>query len=347
MEGYIRSKLDNFYKIIEYHDTILGINESLQNNEYLNMKDKIFNIINLFSVMDENFKTELMKKFLNDTVSIINYFYDVEIKYNIEKIYNEFEDKKDAQFEEFNKAFSKVLKEEKLRAVKIMNTKLYYLDLYIWHEAMRSKILTKFIKNFTTSNIFGTKEFLRHTNKKFDTICNFKIQTDTKPLDISYTKLEIGELKSLEPKDEIECDEIIQRLVDSKKCIKFFKDMRDEDIKHIIKDVKFIRYKPHEIILNLNEEGDEIFFILSGTCRAIIGAKVVGELKENQIFGEFSPITKEKRSATVRANTKVEVISFKLALELYEEDPYVFTHLYKNIIGELIAKINAKNLNKL
>lgn len=228
-----------------------------------------------------------------------------------------------------------------------MNTKLYYLDLYIWHEAMRSQILTKFIKNFTTSSIFGTKEFLRHTTKSFNSICDYKINATCKPLEVKYSKAEIGELKSLEPKEEIECDEIVQKLVDSKENIRFFKNMRDEDIKHIVKDVKFIRYNPHEIIINLLEEGDEIFFLLEGSCRASIGANIVGQIDKNQIFGEFAPITKEKRSATVRANTKVKVISFKLAFELYEEDPYVFTQLYKNVIAELVQKINAKNLNKL
>ncbi len=347
MQEYIKSKLDNFYQIIEYHQGILGINDTLGNNEYLSIKDKIFNILNLFSVIDPQFETKLMKKFLNDTVCLIEHFYNIDMKYNAKQIYDEYDNKDEIKFEDFEKEFKKVLKDEKLRAVKVMNTKLYYLDLYIWNEAMRSQILTKFIKNFTTSNIFGTRDFLRHTNKNFNSICQFKINSTCKPLEVEYSKNEIGELKSLEPKEEIECEDIVQKLVDSKKNIRFFKDMRDEDIKHIVKDVKFIRYKPHEVIISLYDEGDDIFFIVEGSCRAIIGANIVGEIKQNQIFGEFAPITKEKRSATVRANTKVKVISFKLALELYEEDPYVFTQLYKNVISELVQKINAKNLNKL
>ena len=67
------------------------------------------------------------------------------------------------------------------------------------------------------------------------------------------------------------------------------------------------------------------------------------ELRRNQIFGEFSSILNEARVASVIANEEVTTIRFNFAFELFDNEPYPFTMLYKNIIDELLKKVIKSN----
>ena len=136
----------------------------------------------------------------------------------------------------------------------------------------------------------------------------------------------------------------LERLVASKNTISLFKGMEDEDIKLIVKDVGFMRFNQHEVIIKeLDESGDEIYFIVNGECRVSVGRNNVGVLSPNQVFGEFAPLTKEKRAASIKANKPTVVMVFKLAMELADEHPKVFMMLFRNIINGLIKKIDQAN----
>ena len=103
----------------------------------------------------------------------------------------------------------------------------------------------------------------------------------------------------------------------------------------------------HETIIEENDDSKEIYYLLSGTARVIVGTNALGIVEKGNIFGEFSSITGERRSATIKANDQnVTVLRFKFAFESFDDIPYSFTHLYKNIIDALIIKIHNSNTQK-
>merc|ERR1711991_1218501 len=98
-------------------------------------------------------------------------------------------------------------------------------------------------------------------------------------------------------------------------------------IRAIVKNVKFIQFKQHEIVIREGDDDEVIYFMLNGECRVTVGKNNVGLIKPGQLFGEFAAITKETRTATIRTNKPTLVLAFQLALEAFNETPYSFSFL--------------------
>ena len=141
-------------------------------------------------------------------------------------------------------------------------------------------------------------------------------------------------------------EEIIDRIIKLKNKINLFKNMEDEDIKQILKDINFVSYQIGETIIKEGDTSEEIFILLDGKCKVNVGRTNVGIIEINQAFGEFSAITKSPRHATVRALRPCKVISFKIAFDVLEKELHGFSILYKNFVDELIIKIDSTNLEK-
>jgi len=323
------------------------------------MKDDIFLLVSFFSSFDDTFEDDLIATMLDDVLSLLKYFDKINYKKDVnrtfcankfETLFDEYEkDNQDINFDAFKDRYLDLLKEHRVKAIPIINTKLYYLDLLIWSKARASKIILRILRNFGANDCFNTKDF--HDNKSI----NFKSMIDYKYVAKNYEPKPKYSQKSIDfvmaldnVNDEIDenYEENFNRLIGVKNKIAIFKGMQDGDIRLVVKDVLFMKYNPHETIIREGELGDDIYFIVSGTCRVTANHKAVGLLKEHQIFGEFSAITKDLRTATIRTNSIVTVLSFKLATELFNEIPESFSNLYKNVIDELIKKIDLSNQKK-
>ncbi len=122
--------------------------------------------------------------------------------------------------------------------------------------------------------------------------------------------------------------------------------MSDEEIKLIVNQVKFAKYERGEVITKQGDRTKEMYLIIAGECTVIQDNKIVGMLGAKQIFGEFSKITNRKRFATVITKVQTTLLSFNLKLELFDEAPFSFSTLYKNILTELVKKIDISNQYK-
>lgn len=138
-------------------------------------------------------------------------------------------------------------------------------------------------------------------------------------------------------------DQHIAQIIHAKNNISIFKNMADNDIKSILKDVKFLHYNENEKIIQEGEKSKEVYLLISGECAVKHRGKEVAKILPNEPFGEFAPITHEERKATIIATTDVKVIVFSLDIELLEEKLKGFTILYKNFVDELIRKLEASN----
>jgi|GEM_PF-974264 len=359
IDSYLESKFGDITEVLEHHRNIFGVNRDIHTNSHLNMKDDIFLLISFFSSFENDFEDELIALMLDDVLSLLKYFDRINYKKDINKTFcsNTFEtlyedyskENQDISLDVFKEKYFETLKEFRVEAIPIINTKLYYLDLYVWSKARASKVILRVLRNFGANDCFSTKEFHDKKTINFKSMVSYKYVAKNYESKVTYSKKNIDFVLSLDNVNE-EIDETYEenfdRLIGVKNKIAIFKGMQDGDIRLVVKDVLFMKFNPHETIIREGELGDEIFFIVSGTCRVTANHKAVGLLKEHQIFGEFSAITKDLRTATIRTNAVVTVLSFKLATELFDEIPESFSNLYKNVIDELIKKIDLSNQKK-
>lgn len=83
--------------------------------------------------------------------------------------------------------------------------------------------------------------------------------------------------------------------------------------------------------------------MIEGECRVSLKQRALGTIQSKTVFGEFSFITKQPRSATVKTNKNSIIISFHFDLESFEKNPCLFSQLYKNIAEALVKKIYQMN----
>jgi len=140
----------------------------------------------------------------------------------------------------------------------------------------------------------------------------------------------------------------LEKLVEIKKYISFFKDLNDDGIYNTIGNAKFIKYEPEELIFYQNSWSLEIFIVVGGEILIFDEvnddeAIILATLRSYDVFGEMCSLTYEPRSASAIAGPKgATLISFVLKRynPLYAND---FAVLYKNFIKILSEKLRDAN----
>lgn len=121
--------------------------------------------------------------------------------------------------------------------------------------------------------------------------------------------------------------------------VDFLRGLRDEELRMLVPGVIVQKFGASEAIVREGDEGDSLFIIREGTVQVWAGGSDgkqvhIRDLTPPAFFGEMALMTGEKRTATIRAKTDVEL------LELNRE---AFGELFKNHpetaaqMGEVIA----------
>ncbi len=332
-KNIIDCDLKKLADIIDYNENALGFNKNIHSGSLLNIKDELFYLVNFFSCIDKSFKNELLQQLFNDSLHFLDIYTQIE-NTNVETI---------CEQDGLQNEYKSKLKAYKLKVISILNTRLYCIDLIMWDLVKQSKKIKRFVNIFEVGNVRNTQEFLKI--QKYDLKPMFKSNylpmNDT--IKAQYKEQDIKLLQSLISNVDNEVDEGLEYLLKSKNSICFFEHMSDEEIKLIVSDVKFLKYGQKEIITKQGEHSNEMYYILSGSCTVVQDNQIVGSLSSNQIFGEFSKITNRARFATVVTKEPSTLLSFNLRLELFDEAPFSFSTLYKNILTELVKKIDISN----
>ena len=339
-KNLIDCDLEKLDEIISYNENVLGIQKNILSGSFLNIKDEIFYLVNFFSCIDTNFRTNLLQQLLNDVLHFLDIYEQIENANILEHC--KIDPNSSSSSEQINTYTSK-LKNCKLKTISIINTRLYCIDSLMWDLVKNSKKIKRFVNIFEVGKVNNTQEFLKI--QKYDLKPMFKStytpsSNELKPL---YHESELKIIQSLKNDEVNELSEGINHLLKSKSSIGFFENMSDEEIKLIVNCVKFSKYDRGEVITKQGDRTKEMFFIISGECTVIQDNKIVGKLGPKQIFGEFSKITNRNRFATVITKTQTTLLSFNLKLELFDEAPFSFSTLYKNILAELVKKIDISN----
>ena len=93
------------------------------------------------------------------------------------------------------------------------------------------------------------------------------------------------------------------------KQIQIFKDTSELRLIDVCKMMKKEKFNQDEIIFNEGENGDKLYLIKKGKVDVYKNNKFIRELCEGNCFGEMSLLINEKRTATVKAKSKVSLYS--------------------------------------
>jgi membrane protein len=105
-------------------------------------------------------------------------------------------------------------------------------------------------------------------------------------------------------------------------------------------------FQPGEVLIEEGDTSQDAFFLYSGTAAAYKnlngGERRLGTLNEGQLFGEMAYLLKEKRTATVRAET--EVVALVLPPEMLEQLMRHSAPLSRQIIATLCQRLEKMNV---
>ena len=141
----------------------------------------------------------------------------------------------------------------------------------------------------------------------------------------------------------------LQKLLSIKDRLPLFEDLESLEIKSILYDVGFRQCSKGEYIITQGELSEEIYYILSGSCKVLQDEKPIAKLEAGAAFGEIGAIFDLERSASVvAASDRVTLLAFKIDQEEMEYNAAALAKIYKNLAYEITQKLYKQNsLQKL
>ncbi|HRI02991.1 MAG TPA: mechanosensitive ion channel family protein [Pyrinomonadaceae bacterium] len=147
--------------------------------------------------------------------------------------------------------------------------------------------------------------------------------------------------------DELPPEDVINNIAEHLNRVSIFAPLSDEEIERLANASTTRIYAPGENIVNMGQEGNSMFVVISGTVKVQIPElsyqKTIGTLRENDFFGEMSLLTGEPRSATVVAFEESEVLRIdKSGLKpIFESNP-VLVESISELVEERRALLTAQ-----
>ena len=126
--------------------------------------------------------------------------------------------------------------------------------------------------------------------------------------------------------------------------ISIFKEIPENILFKILKNIKIIKYKKGETIIEENEKTKTLYYIILGEVDVIKDNKIVSTIPRNSIIGEMASLLNQPRTATVIASkNSTTLIEFEIDFNLMQSNlGYYFAIIYKNLSIELAKKLLIK-----
>lgn len=198
-----------------------------------------------------------------------------------------------------------------------------------------------YVSNFGENYIemrmrFYVYDFGKRDKIKDDILTQAWYSLNREGLNIPYPHREVIE-KKLERPFKFDLDLVVKQLL----LVDIFSLLSNDDLLNIVKGSIYKVFAPGEVIVQQDEEGDSLFFVISGSLAAYINGDAVGTIEKNHFFGEMSLLTGEKRKATVIAKEETHLLEItKTVIE-----PYIKRQDFLNLLVNVIAEREQKNLS--
>lgn len=152
--------------------------------------------------------------------------------------------------------------------------------------------------------------------------------------------LEVNRIANEEPESKS-----LQKLLSVQDKISIFKNIEPSELRAIVCDLKFVKYKFKDYVVKQNDESREVFFVISGECQVFHNRNKVGTLQPGVVFGETGVIFNTKRNASVVCATKeATLLSFGIDEDNLEFCAPALATLYKNLAFQINDKLESLNL---
>jgi small-conductance mechanosensitive channel len=196
-----------------------------------------------------------------------------------------------------------------------------------------------YVMDFADSAVVYEIKFSMGNHRAYNDVCDairtniwyeFRRQQITIPFPIRTLHVQRGPKRTGDPQAEARTIMRSEPLFDC---------MNDDQLANVLQNSPIHRYGRGERLIEEGDAGDSMFVMLRGTAAVDIarnGTSVrVGTMRQGDCFGEFSLLTGEARTATVRAENDCEVleISKPIMAEVLKESPECLSAL-----SELLAK---------
>lgn len=136
----------------------------------------------------------------------------------------------------------------------------------------------------------------------------------------------------------------LQKLLAVQDKISIFKNIDPVELKAIVSNLKFVKFKQKDYIVKENDESREIFFIIDGECQVFSNNNKIGTLKPGIVFGETGAIFKTKRNASVVcASENATLLSFCIDEDNMEFCAPALATLYRNLAFQINYKLEKLN----
>lgn len=127
------------------------------------------------------------------------------------------------------------------------------------------------------------------------------------------------------------------------KNVDIFSLLKENEIAEIVNNAFYRVFANGEVIVNQGEDGDSLFFVLSGELSVLVNNAAVASIEKSEVFGEMSLLTGEKRKATVIAKTEAHL------LEITKEiiNPFIQKGDFLNALASLIVERQMENVSTI
>jgi CRP-like cAMP-binding protein len=132
-------------------------------------------------------------------------------------------------------------------------------------------------------------------------------------------------------------------LADQLAGVEFFKGFSPDQLKRVARLAKECEAEPGAELIGQGRPGQEAFVILEGTAGIYIGGSKRNEVGAGEIIGEMSLIDHNPRTADVRAETRMELLSFDAHAfrRLLDEMPEALIRVMERLIER--KRMNSEN----
>lgn len=125
--------------------------------------------------------------------------------------------------------------------------------------------------------------------------------------------------------------------------MELFRELSPEDVAMLFARGMTVEYERGQIIFEKGQPGREMFVILGGAVEIYDGDRVIAILERGDMFGEMALVSREPRSASVRAAITTSLLALNNDLVKATMPPKVAVQLLTNIVVTLSARLRQAN----